>query len=147
MVNIFPSNISSFVVCLTPVQPMQYIQCVWEGKKYNSLEAKAWECFIFGKWLGQTFMFYWLQELQLLYSSLLPVSFFGCFFSSSLSFRCATQSGCALQVSGLMSTAGKRKWSVVNVVNEIHTAAKEKINPELTVISKHMRGKPLSVFS
>lgn len=46
-----------------------------------------------------------------------------------------------------MSTAGKREWSVVNVGNKIHTAAKEKISPEeLTVTRRRMRGKNLSLF-
>lgn len=62
----------------------------------------------------------------------------------SMSFRCATQSECAPQVSGLMSTAGKREWSVVNERNKIRTAAKEKISPEeLTINTRPMRGKYL----
>ncbi|KAK2849233.1 hypothetical protein Q5P01_009067 [Channa striata] len=55
--------------------------------------------------------------------------------------RCAIRSECAPQVAGLMSTAGKRGWSVVSERNEIRTAAKEKISPEEpTVILRHMRG-------
>lgn len=41
-----------------------------------------------------------------------------------------------------MSTAGKREWSVANVGNEIHTAAKEKISPEeLSVTTRLTKGK------
>lgn len=62
----------------------------------------------------------------------------------SFPFRCDIQSVCAHQVSGLMSTAGKKEWSVASVGNEIRTAAKEKINPEeLTVIIRPMKGKNL----
>ncbi len=60
-----------------------------------------------------------------------------------VSFRCATQSECAPQVSGSMSTAGRRGWSVVNAGNETHTAVKEKINPKghIIITTGRMKGK------
>lgn len=59
-----------------------------------------------------------------------------------MSFRCATLSECAPQVSGSMNIAGRREWSVVNVRNEIHTAAREKTSPGgPTVTPRHMKGK------
>lgn len=65
----------------------------------------------------------------------------------SVSFRCAAPSECTHQVSGLMSIAGKREWSVGRERKEIHTAVKEKISPnEPIVTTRPTRGKCQFIF-
>lgn len=64
-------------------------------------------------------------------------------------FRCGIQSGCAPPEAGWMSIAGKREWSFINGEGGIHTAAKERIDPEeLTISTGHMMGTrfPIGLF-
>lgn len=62
----------------------------------------------------------------------------------STHFRCATLNECVLLVSGLMSTSGRREWSVVSEEDRIHTAARGKTSQEEpTATIGHMRGKSL----
>lgn len=45
-------------------------------------------------------------------------------------------------MSGWMSTAGEREWSIVNVEDETRTAASEKISQEELIVTKgHMKGE------
>lgn len=47
-----------------------------------------------------------------------------------------------------MSASGRKEWNVVNAENEIHTAAKEKTDPEkLPIITRLIAGKYFVVFT
>lgn len=61
--------------------------------------------------------------------------------------RCTIPSELALHVSGLMNTAGKKGWRILNEESVIHTAVKEKTSPgELTVITDVLRGELLIII-
>lgn len=50
-------------------------------------------------------------------------------------------------MSGWMSTAGEREWSIVNVEDETRTAAREKISQEKLIVTNDiMKGKNNIIF-